>query len=148
MPNTDTKKTLGRNERKGITLLQLQDMFPDEASAHKWFENVIWPEGTTCPRCKGQNVYRSTHKQMPYRCRECNRFFSVKTGTALQSSKIPLRKWVYAIYLEKASLKGVSSMKLHRDLGVTQTTAWFMLRRIREAFSLDTPMEFEGAGRG
>lgn len=63
------------------------------------------------------------------------RYFSVKTGTALESSKVPLRKWAWAIYLEVTSLKGVSSMRLHRDLGVTQKTAWFMLHRLREAFA-------------
>ncbi len=73
---------------------------------------------------------------MPYRCRDCRKYFSVKTGTALQSSKISLKKWVWAIYLEMTSLKGVSSMKLHRDLRVTQKTAWFMLHRIREAFTV------------
>lgn len=143
MPNT-MKKAPGRNERKGINLLQLQEMFPDEKSAQQWFERTIWPNGTVCPRCDGQNVYRGTHKTMPYRCRPCKRFFSVRTGTVLAASNMSLRKWVYAIYLELTSLKGVSSMKLHRDLGISQPTAWFMLQRIREAFSLDIPMEFEG----
>ena len=69
---------------------------------------------------------------MPYRCRDCKRYFSVKTGTVLASSQIPLQKWVWAIFLEMISLKGVSSMKLHRDLGIRQATAWHMLRLIRE----------------
>ena len=69
---------------------------------------------------------------MLYRCRDCRAYFSVKTGTAIEKSKVSLRKWVLAIYLELTSLMGVSSMKLHRDLGVTQKTAWFMLNRIRE----------------
>ena len=73
---------------------------------------------------------------MPYRCRDCSNYFSVKTGTAIKSSKIGLRKWAIAIYLELTSLKGVSSMKLHRDIGVTQKTAWYMLMRIREAFAV------------
>ncbi len=81
---------------------------------------------------------------MPYRCRDCNRTFSVRTKTALESSKAPLKKWVWAIYLEMTSLKGISSMKLHRDIGVTQTTAWFMLQRIREAFAPAIAEAFEG----
>ena len=66
---------------------------------------------------------------MPYRCRSCKVFFSVRTGTALERSKVPLKKWAFAIYLSVTSLKGVSSMKLHRDLDVTQKTAWFMAHR-------------------
>ena len=72
---------------------------------------------------------------MPYWCSDCRSYFSVKTGTALAASNVKLRKWVWAIYLELTSLKGVSSMKLHRDIGVSQKTAWFMLHRIREAFT-------------
>ena len=81
---------------------------------------------------------------MPYWCTDCRSYFSVKTGTALASSKIPLRKWAIAIYLEQTSLKGVSSMKLHRDIGVSQPTAWFMLHRIREAWAHENPGEFSG----
>ena len=72
---------------------------------------------------------------MPYWCTTCRSYFSVRTGTALERSRVPLRKWAIAIYLELTSLKSISSMKLHRDIGVTQATAWFMLHRIREAWS-------------
>ena len=71
------------------------------------------------------------------RCHNCRSYFSVKVGTVLESSKIPLRKWVFAIYLHLTSLKGVSSMKLHRDIGVSQPAAWFMLQRIRKAWEGD-----------
>ena len=74
---------------------------------------------------------------MPYRCSDCRGYFSVKTGTAMHKSHIPLRKWVFAIYLHLTSLKGVSSMKLHRDIGVSQPAAWFMLQRIRKAWESD-----------
>ena len=77
---------------------------------------------------------------MPYRCRECKRYFSVKTGTLIAGSPLPVRKWVLAIYLDVTSLKGVSSMKLHRDIGVCQKTAWFMQQRIREAFAALAPV--------
>ena len=72
---------------------------------------------------------------MPYWCSDCRSYFSVRTGTALERSRVPLRKWAFSIYLELTSLKSVSSMKLHRDIGVTQSTAWFMLHRIREAWT-------------
>ena len=125
----------GRSDRKGISVVQLAEMYPDEAAALRWFEAVVWPEGRTCPRCESTDTYEGTHKTMPYRCRTCSKTFSVRTGTGVESSRLPLRKWVWAIYLEATSLKGVSSMKLHRDIGVTQRTAWFMLQRIRAAFA-------------
>ena len=124
--------------------MQLGQMFSNEASAHKWFEGVHWPDGDLCClRCGSENVYRCKHKEMPFRCRDCKKYFSVKTGTSLQASNLPLRTWVWAIYLESTSLNGISSMKLHRDVGVTQTTAWFMLQRIREGLSPNVG-EFEG----
>ena len=109
-------------------------MFPTEQSAREWFEAQRWENGRCCPRCDGKRTKPASHKTMPYWCSDCRKYFSVKTGTALESSNIPLKKWVWAIYLEVTSLKGVSSMKLHRDLGVSQPTAWFMLHRIREAW--------------
>ena len=92
-------------------------MFPDEAAARRWFEAHVWPEGRRCPRCGGERTYEVAHKSCPYRCPDCKSYFSVKTGTAMERSKVPLRKWVFAIYLELTSLKGVSSLKLRRDLG-------------------------------
>ncbi len=77
-------------------------------------------------------------KPQPFRCRDCGKYFSLKTGTLMEDSKLPLRKWGWAIYLEMTGLKGVSSMKLHRDIGVTQKTAWFMLHRIRAALEAGT----------
>lgn len=125
----------GRTCGEGITVAQLTDMFPDEDAARQWFELAIWPTGRHCPRCKGTDTYKGAHKDMPYRCRSCNKTFSVRIGTLLQSSRLPLRKWVWAIYLEITSPQGISSMKLHRNIGVTQKTAWFMLQRIRESFT-------------
>ena len=81
---------------------------------------------------------------MPYWCTDCRSYFSVRTGTAIERSKVSLRKWAFAIYLEITSLKSVSSMKLHRDLGVTQSTAWFMLHRIREAWAGQHGQSFTG----
>ena len=77
---------------------------------------------------------RPTRKPQPYRCRDCRFDFSVKTGTVMQGSNLPLSKWALAAYLMTTNLKGVSSMKLHRDLGVTQKTAWFLAHRIRKAW--------------
>ena len=81
---------------------------------------------------------------MPYWCRDCRKYFSVRTGTALESSRLPLRKWAFAVYIYVTNLKSVSSMKLHRDLKVTQKTAWFMLHRLREAWDASGIKPFAG----
>ena len=112
-------------------------MFPDEASAIKWFEETRWPDGERhCGHCASTETKEVPNaKPMPYWCKSCRSYFSVRTGSMLQSSRLPLRKWVFAVYLYVTNLKGVSSMKLHRDLKVTQKTAWFMLHRLRQAWA-------------
>ena len=133
-----TQQAPGRAHRKGISILDLAEMFPDENHARAWFEAILWPtDERPCPHCGSVNTHEASHKKMPYRCRDCRHYFSVKTGTVMEGSPIPLRKWVYAIYLDVTALKGVSSMKLHRDLGITQKSAWFMQQRIREAFAAE-----------
>ena len=129
------QKAPGKAHREGISVIELMDMFPDEDSARKWFEAAMWGDQRCCGKCgsiKTREVPNA--KPMPYWCTDCRSYFSVKTGTALERSKVPLRKWVIAIYLELTSLKSVSSLKLHRDIKVTQKTAWFMLHRIRQAW--------------
>ena len=127
----------GKAHREGISLIELGEMFPDEGSAREWFEGLIWPNSHRyCPRCGSVETREASPTSgLPYWCSGCQRAFSVRIGTALERSKVPFRKWVFAIYLEMTILKGVSSMKLHRDLKVTQKTAWFMLHRIREAWA-------------
>ena len=139
------KKAPGKSHREGISLIELTEMFPDEAPATAWFEKLVWPNGRHCPRCGcTETAKASATSGLPYYCPACKRAFSVRIGTALERSKVPLRKWVFAIYLEMTSLKGVSSMKLHRDLKVTQKTAWFMLHRIREAWGAESEGLFSG----
>ena len=127
-------KAPGKANRNGVTIVQLVEMFPNETTATKWFESEFWPKERCCGHCGSTKTREASHKTMPYWCTDCRKYFSVRTGTVLAHSKAPLRKWVIAIYLELTSLKGISSMKLHRDIGVTQSTAWFMLHRIREAW--------------
>lgn len=133
-----TKKAPGKANRNGISLIEILEMFPTEAAASKWFESIYWPTERCCGHCGSTRTRPASHRKMPYWCSDCRSYFSVKTGTALASSKISLRKWAIAIYLEQTSLKSISSMKLHRDIGVSQPTAWFMLHRIREAWSKPT----------
>ena len=136
----------GKAHRDGISLVELAGMFPNEKAATEWFEKWHWPEGgVVCMRCGSLNTYRvKGEKPMPYRCRDCRKYFSLKTGTAMEASNVPLRKWAYAIYLEITSLKGISSMKLHRDIEVRQPTAWFMLHRIREGLAAECRGRFSG----
>ena len=134
----------GKSHREGLTLVQLMDMFPTEEAATEWFESVIWPGGRHCPKCGSLRTREASHAKMPYWCTDCRSYFSVKTNTPLENSKIPMRKWVVAIYLCLTSLKSISSMKLSRDLGVKQQTAWFMLQRIREAWACDSDGPFDG----
>jgi len=133
---SDTKAP-GKSFRIGLTIVDLVEMFPTEEKAREWLESVIWPNGRVCPSCGSDRTCEASHKCMPYWCSGCRSYFSVRKGTLLENSRLSLRKWVYAIYLHMTSLKGVSSMKLHRDIGVTQKTAWFMLHRIRAAFRDD-----------
>ena len=122
----------GKSYRKGISLLSVVKKFDNEEKAERWFISQRWPNGVACPHCGDTNVASvASRKPQPYRCRGCRKHFSVKTGTLLHSSKIPLSKWAIAFYLYSTSLKGVSSMKLHRDLDIAQKSAWYMAHRIR-----------------
>lgn len=133
---TPTQKAPGKHYREGISLFQLERMFPNEDAATVWFENARWNGEPHCPRCGGLDRVReiANRKPMKWHCGDCRRYFSVRTGTVLERSKIPLRKWAYGIFLWTTSLKGVSSMKLHRDLDISQKSAWFMAHRLREAY--------------
>jgi len=139
----------GKSYREGISLIEIMNMFPDELAAEKWFESIIWSNGTVCPHCGSQNVAQTgNRKPMPWRCRTCRKHFSVRHGTVMSKSRIPLRKWAIAIYMSATSLKSISSMKLHRDLEISQQSAWYLMHRIREAFpfdnvSMDGPVEVD-----
>ena len=113
-------------------------LFANEAKVEEMFIDIRWPNGVCCARCGSLNVQtRPTRKPQPYRCRDCRKDFSVKTGTVMQSSKLSLGTWGFAAFLLTTNLKGVSSLKLHRDLEVTYKTAWHLSHRIREALKED-----------
>ena len=124
----------GKNFRKGITLMELFKKFPDNKTAETWFESRIWKDGRVCPECDSIKTSVSSHRKMPYRCCDCKQFFSVKKGTVMEQSKISYQHWAIATYLFATNLKGVSSMKIHRDLGITQKSAWFLVHRLRESW--------------
>ena len=115
-------------------------MFPDDETAEQWFIKQRWSNGMCCPMCGSVNVQSGCkHKTMPYRCREkeCGKKFSVKTGTVMECAKVGYQDWLIGAFLLMTSLKSVSSMKLHRDIGVTQKTSWFLAHRLRAALSQD-----------
>ena len=125
----------GKHYRNGLSLAALFDMFPDDETAERWFIETRWKDGPVCPKCESVNVEMvRTRKPQPYRCRACRKHFSVKTGTVMQGSNLGLKTWAIAFYLLSTGIKGVSSMKLHRDLSVSQKTAWFLAHRIRETW--------------
>ena len=93
------RKAPGKAHREGLTVVELMDMFSTEEVATEWFESIIWPNGRHCPKCGSERTGEASHKKMPYWCTDCRSYFSVKTGTAMQASKVPLRKWAIAIYL-------------------------------------------------
>lgn len=121
-----------------ISTFKLFEMFPDNESARLYLEGRLWPSGPVCPQCA--NVDRiTTRKNGFYRCNACGDFdFTIRTGTVFERSKVPLHKWVYAMYLLVTARKGISSMQLAKEIGVTQKSAWFMLHRLREACGDDS----------
>ena len=130
-----SQKAPGKHYRNGLALVDLFKMFPDDETAEAWFVKARWPDGIVCPKCGSERVQTgAAHKTMPYRCRDCRKRFSGRTKTVLEASNIGFQAWMIAMYLLATNLKGVSSMKLHRDLKVTQKTAWYLAHRLREAW--------------
>ncbi len=112
-------------------------MFPDNAAAEQWFEKLRWPNGPKCPYCGSSNVQAGIkHPRMTHRCRECPKrpMFTLRVGTLMEGTKLGYQVWAIAIYLLSTNIKGISSMKLHRDLGITQKSAWHLAHRLRESF--------------
>ena len=135
-----TQKAPGKHYREGISLIELFERFPDNKTAEAWFEKNRWGEAgkpSYCPLCGCNEKVRPvpSGRPTPYWCGDCRRNFSVRTGTVMARSHISLQKWAVGIYLWSVSLKGVSSMRLHRDLKITQRSAYFMSHRLREAWS-------------
>ena len=133
------RKAPGKAHRKGLTLFEVTDMFCDDESARRWIEQEYWPHGPFCPKCGSFNVQANIkHRTATHRCRDCTSgstktFFTLRTGTVMERTRLSYRLWAIAMYLFTTNLKGVSSMKLHRELGITQKSAWFMLHRLRKA---------------
>ena len=113
------------------SLPQLLDYFREENTCVEYYENVRWAGAPVCPHCDSDNPYKT---KRGHRCsnKDCRKDFTVKVGTIFENSKIPLRTWFAAIFLATNHKKGISSVQLASDLGITQKSAWFVLHRIRE----------------
>ncbi len=127
------------------SLPQILNHFKDKETCVKFLEEQRWGGKPICPKCGCKKVY-SIEGGKRYKCadKECYKKFSVTVGTVFENSKVPLNIWFAAIYLATAHKKGISSLQLHRDLGVTQKTAWFMLHRIREMLRQKAPTLLSG----
>lgn len=118
-----------------LSLYDFFKKFPNEESARLYFENRRWSAGTYCPHCGSFSATEcKDHKPMPYRCKDCRKHFSVRTGTVLEESRLPLQKWLMAIYMMTTARKGIPSTQMAKELGITQKSAWFLAQRIREAW--------------
>jgi transposase-like protein len=111
--------------------------FHDEEAAREWLEARVWANGRVCPHCgaidESTLMKGKSHRPGVYQCNACRKPFSVTVGTLYERSHIPLHKWLAATHLLMASKKGMSAMQIHRMLGVTYKSAWFMMHRIRES---------------
>jgi transposase-like protein len=128
-------------------------IFQDETKAREWLEARIWPSGPVCPHCgsvnKATKLEGKAHRPGVYQCNEpqCREQFTATVGTVFERSKIPLNKWVMALYLLTASKKGMSSHQMHRMLGVSYKSTWFMTHRLREAMKEGNPGPMGGKGK-
>ncbi len=124
---------------KTLSIFELMRISPDAHSAREYLERRRWNGKPVCPGCGGhERVTTRRGKRIGrYRCRDCDEEFTIRTGTIFERSHVPLHKWVYAMYLVVTARKGVSSLQMSKEIGVTQKTAWFMLQRLREACGPD-----------
>jgi transposase-like protein len=132
-------------EQQPKTLQEAIQKFSDEIKCIKYFSAIRWPNGVKCVSCGDENVtFVSTRKI--WSCKACRKQFSIKIGTIFEDSPIPLTKWFPAVWLIVSAKNGISSYEIHRALGVTQKTAWFMLHRIRLAMQNGSFMKLGGKG--
>jgi len=124
-----------KDKPETVSLYPFFQRIPDEEAARLYFENNRWASEANCGHCGSLNVHEcKDHKPMPYRCRDCRKHFSVRTGTVLAESRLPLHKWLMAIYMMTTARKGIPSTQMARELGITQKSAWFLAQRIRETW--------------
>src|ERR1700689_3857545 len=116
-----------------ISHYEFLQRFPNEEAARKYLELKRWNGSPVCPHCNNGERVQVRKAAGYFRCLACKEDFTVRTGTIFERSHIPLDKWLYAMYLIATARKGISSLQISKELGITQKSAWFMLQRIREA---------------
>lgn len=118
-----------------ISLYEFFQKFPNEEAARLYFEGKRFKQGVYCSHCGSFEVSEcKDHIPMAYRCKSCRKHFSVRTGTVLAESRLPLQKWLMAIYMMTTARKGIPSTQMAKELGITQKSAWFLAQRIRETW--------------
>ena len=122
--------------QKQISVFDFLELFPTEEVAIRHLESVRWGDTIVCPHCGSDRTTRQRQYQY-HQCKDCRKKFTVRTGTVFERSHIPLHKWFYTIYLLETSRKGISSVWLAKQIGLTQKSAWFMLHRLREAYDVE-----------
>ena len=121
-----------KNQAKVLSAYELMALFPDEQSAITYLSKILWPDGPICPFC-GSGRHNVCGNPMYLFCATCRQSYTIRTNTIFHRSHIPLNKWLYAMYLIVTSRKGISSLQLSKEIGITQKSAWFLLQRIRAA---------------
>jgi transposase-like protein len=135
-----------------MTSILYDPIFSDEAKAREWLEARVWPNGPVCPHCGAPSdqvtkLEGEKHRPGLYQCNQCREQFTVTVGTVFERSKLPLTKWLAALFLMTASKKGISAHQVHRMLGISYKSTWFMMHRLREAMRpLFPPVMGEGGG--
>ena len=119
-----------------ISAYEFFNQFPNEKAAIDYIESKRWPDGVVCSHCESKRTSRQKVYQY-HQCKDCRKKFTVRTDTVFERSHIPLDKWLYAMYILQTARKGVSSLQLSKELGITQKATWFMLHRLREACQIE-----------
>lgn len=130
-----------------VSAYEFLERFPDEAAARAHMEEVRWGGRPVCPSCGCEDRIQRRKLAGWFRCLACKQDFTVRVGTVFGRSHMPLHKWLYAMYLLATARKGISSLQLAKELGVTQKTAWFVLHRLREACGSRGDDDDQGPGR-
>ena len=127
-------------------------IFTDETKAREWLEARVWPNGPVCPHCGSTSddvtaLNGKAHRPGLYQCAGCREQFTVTVKTVFERSKVPLSKWLAALFMMTASKKGVSAHQIHRSLGISYKTAWFLCHRLREAMRTGGFAPMGGSGK-
>jgi len=136
-------------DKDELNLIKLAREYSDEDKAREMLESMRWPKGAICPHCKCDDVYKivpNPNSKRPgrkglYCCAACRKQFTVTVGTVFEGSHIPISKWLMAMFILCSSKKSISAMQLHRMLGITYKTSWFMCHRLRVAMTPAEPVE-------